>query len=57
VTTRLGTRAPVTIRPFSAPQAAPIASATSLAQFAELAAALTLRLTPGQISKLDAASA
>jgi len=36
---------------------APIASATSLAQFAELAAALTLRLTPGQISKLDAASA
>jgi len=36
---------------------APIASATSLAQFAELAAALTLRLTPEQISKLDAASA
>ncbi len=36
---------------------APIASATSLAQFAELAAALTLRLTPEQNSKLDAASA
>ena len=36
---------------------APIASATSLEQFAELAAALTLQLTPGQISKLDEASA
>ena len=36
---------------------APIASATSLAQFAELAAALTLRLTPEQIARLDEASA
>ena len=35
---------------------APIASATSLAQFAELAAALELRLTPEQIAKLDSAS-
>ena len=36
---------------------APIASATSLEQFAELAAALTLQLTPEQIAKLDEASA
>ena len=35
---------------------APIASATSLAQFAELVAALELRLTPEQIAKLDSAS-
>ena len=36
---------------------APIASATSLDQFADLAAALTLDLTPGQIEFLNAASA
>ena len=36
---------------------APIASATSLEQFADLAAALTLDLTPGQIEALNAASA
>jgi len=35
---------------------APIASATSLNQFADLAAALKLDLTPGQIDTLDAAS-
>ena len=35
---------------------APIASATSLDQFADLAAALTLDLTPGQIEALNAAS-
>ncbi len=35
---------------------APIASATSLAQFRDLAAALTLDLTPGQIEQLDRAS-
>ena len=36
---------------------APIASATSLDQFADLAAALTLDLTPGQIEFLNTASA
>lgn len=36
---------------------APIASATSLPQLAELVAAMELRLTPQQIAKLDAASA
>ena len=36
---------------------APIASATSLTQAAELIAALTLDLTPGQIEQLDVASA
>ena len=36
---------------------APIASATSLAQFEELAAALTLELSPDQIDQLNAASA
>jgi len=35
---------------------APIASATSLEQFADLAAALTLDLTPGQIEALNLAS-
>ena len=35
---------------------APIASATSLQQFADLRAALTLDLTPGQIEALDKAS-
>jgi aryl-alcohol dehydrogenase-like predicted oxidoreductase len=35
---------------------APIASATSLAQFKDLAAALTLELSPGQIEQLDRAS-
>jgi aryl-alcohol dehydrogenase-like predicted oxidoreductase len=37
--------------------AAPIASATSLAQLAELVAALHLDLTPDQIARLDSASA
>jgi aryl-alcohol dehydrogenase-like predicted oxidoreductase len=36
---------------------APIASATSLKQLEELLAALTLELTPGQIARLDEASA
>jgi hypothetical protein len=36
---------------------APIASATSLKQLDELLAALTLELTPGQIARLDEASA
>jgi len=36
---------------------APIASATSMAQLAELLAALELRLTPDQVARLDAASA
>jgi aryl-alcohol dehydrogenase-like predicted oxidoreductase len=36
---------------------APIASATSLEQFKDLAAALTLDLTPAQIALLDQASA
>jgi aryl-alcohol dehydrogenase-like predicted oxidoreductase len=36
---------------------APIASATTLTQLAELTAALHLTLTPGQIARLDAASA
>ena len=35
---------------------APIASATSLEQFADLAAALTLDLTPAQIDLLNRAS-
>ena len=35
---------------------APIASATSLEQFADLAAALTLDLTPSQMEALNAAS-
>jgi aryl-alcohol dehydrogenase-like predicted oxidoreductase len=37
--------------------AAPIASATSMPQLAELVAALQLDLTPDQIGRLDAASA
>jgi aryl-alcohol dehydrogenase-like predicted oxidoreductase len=37
--------------------AAPIASATSMAQLAELVAAMELTLTPQQIARLDAASA
>jgi aryl-alcohol dehydrogenase-like predicted oxidoreductase len=37
--------------------AAPIASATSMPQLAELVAALQLHLTPDQIARLDAASA
>jgi len=36
---------------------APIASATSLEQLAELVAALSLTLSPGQIARLDSASA
>lgn len=36
---------------------APIASATGVAQFAELAGAATLRLSPADIARLDAASA
>ena len=35
---------------------APIASATSLEQFRDLAAALTLELTPAQVETLDEAS-
>ncbi len=35
---------------------APIASATSLEQFADLAAALTFDLTPGEIESFNAAS-
>ena len=37
--------------------AAPIASATSLEQFGELLGALTLNLSPAQVTALDTASA
>jgi aryl-alcohol dehydrogenase-like predicted oxidoreductase len=36
---------------------APIASATSIPQLAELVAAMELHLTPQQIARLDSASA